>query len=380
MKTKHFSILKVLTLLLALTLLTGCGGGDKPKNGSTVSPAESQTPAVTPDATATTETTETPVATATAESTETPDATATTEPTKSPAPTETPKPKDKTAKIIILAGQSNAVGATLKAPLKTTVGTSRNRAFTKGYENIKIAYFAEAGGANGAAGTFRTNIDYTAGKTQPLNKVFVKTNLANSWTTQMFGPEIGIAEYLNEKYPGETFYIVKVAKGGVSVANSWKNTGYCYKKLKETMEICCTSLKAEGYTPELFSICWLQGENEALNKTEADKYDTIVAGVAERMRNDFAKYSTTGKIAFIDGGISDSPMWTYYKEVNAGKKKFAETSDLNYYFGVIENGLEYKNEPAGNPDLAHYDSASVVKLGNILGEYIDTAYKAILKK
>lgn len=365
---KHFSIFKILTLLLAFSLLTGCGGGDKPKNENTVSPAETQTPAVTPDATATTETTVTP------------DVTATTEPTKSPVPTETPEPKDKTAKIIILAGQSNAVGATLKAPLKTTVGADRSKAFTKGYSNIRIAYFAEAGGANGAAGTFRTNIDYTAGKVQPLNKVFVKTNLTNSWTTAMFGPEVGIAEYLNEKYPDETFYIVKVAKGGVSVADSWKSTGYCYKKLKATMEICCESLKAEGYTPELFSICWLQGENEGLNKTEATKYDTIVADVASRMRKDFAKYSTTGQIAFIDGGISDSPLWKYYKEVNEGKKKFADTSDLNYYFGVIENGLEYKNEPAGNPDLAHYDSASVVKLGNILGEYIDTAYKKILKK
>lgn len=371
--SKKFRIVNILSLALTLTLMTGCGSDSVSKKSET--PTQTTAPSSIPTQTGTTLPTENQDATITA--TNVPTETPSNDPTTEPTPTQ--KPEDKKAKIIILAGQSNAVGATLKAPLKTTIGSDRNRTFARGYSNIKIAYFAEAGGANGGEGLFRTNIDYSAGKVQPLNKVFTKTSLANSWTTAMFGPEVGIAEYLTEKYPDETFYIVKVAKGGVSVADSWKDNGYCYEKLKETMEICCESLKAEGYTPELFSICWLQGENEAMVKSQATKYDTIVAGVAERMRKDFAEYAVNGKIAFIDGGISDSSLWTFHKEVNEGKKKFSETSDLNYYFSVIEAGLEYKNEPAGSPDLAHYDSASVVKLGNILGEYIDTAYQKLLK-
>lgn len=388
-------LLKVLSLTMALLLLTGCSESNK--NSATDSTSKN-TVAPTHTVSASEEETQKPMQTETIPNTETQEPTDTVEntttattvstqtstPTKTPSPTKTPdstpeQDTPKTAKIIILAGQSNAVGATLKTPLKDTVGTARNRTFTKGYSNIKIAYFAEAGGANGAAGTFRTNIDYTKGKTQPLKDVFVKASLMNSWTTQMFGPEIGIAEYLNEQYPGEEFFIVKVAKGGVSVSPSWEKGGYCYKKLTETMEICCTSLEAAGYTPKLFSICWIQGENEGASKTLSQKYADIVSGVATRMRSDFGKYAAEDGIAFIDAGISDSPMWKYYKEVNEGKKQFSETSDLNYYFSVIEAGLEYKNEPAGNPDLAHYDSASVVKLGNILGEYIDTAYKNLRK-
>jgi len=371
MKTlKNFNLLSILSIILMFTMLTGCGGT---KSSKTAEPKH------TNEATQTTAPGTTEGSTETTSATETPSTTETTVSTKTPETTATPDSTEKTANIIILAGQSNAVGATLKAPLKNTVGNERYDEIRKGYKNIKIAYFAEAGGANGAAGTFRTNIDYTAGKVQPLNKVFTKTNLTNSWTTQMFGPEVGIAEYLTEKYPDKEFFIVKVAKGGVSVADSWKANGYCYKKLKETMDICCSSLEAAGYTPRLFSICWLQGENEALNLSQAKQYDTIVSGVAERMRKDFSKYSADGKIAFIDGGISDSSLWKYYKEVNAGKEAYSKTSELNYYFSVIEAGLEYKNEPAGNPDLAHYDSASVVKLGNILGEYIDTAYKNLTK-
>lgn len=378
--SRKFRIANILSLALTLTLLTGCGSDSASE--------KTKSPEQTAQATQTILPSDLPVETETALPTETPEETTsapteepTTEPTTEPTaePTPTQEPEDKTAKIIIIAGQSNAVGATLTTPLKSAVGSTRYNKFRKGYENIRIAYFAEAGGANGAAGSYRTNINYTAGNVQPLDKVFVKTSLTNSWTVQMFGPEVGIAEYLNEKYPDETFYIVKVAKGGVSVASSWKNSGYCYKKLKETMTICCESLKAEGYTPELFSICWIQGENEALSQQQASSYDTIVADVAERMRKDFGKYSSTGNIAFIDAGISDSPNWTYYKEVNEGKKKYSETSDLNYYFGVIEAGLEYKNEPASGPDLAHYDSGSVVKLGNIFGEYIEKAYKQILK-
>lgn len=392
-------LVKMLSIAMTLTMLTGCGESKKSTSTNKIAPSSTSTQQTTITPTETTDNASqtagstsqatdntnqtTDGASQTTESVkQTASATPqkTTAPTQTTAPTETPEDSTddnvkKTAKIIILAGQSNAVGATLVTPLKTTVGSSRFTKLRRGYANIKIAYFAEAGGANGAANSFRTNIDYAAGKNQSLNKVFRKTDLTDSWTTSMFGPEVGIAEYLNEKYPGEEFFIVKVAKGGVSVADSWETGDYCYEKLKETMEICCTSLESAGYTPELFSICWIQGENEAASKALAEKYDSIVSGVAQRMRTDFAKYSTTGKIAFIDAGISDSSLWRFYKEVNEGKEKFAETSDLNYYFSVIDARLEYKNEPAGQPDLAHYDSASVVKLGNILGEYIEKAYK-----
>ncbi|MBQ8164248.1 MAG: hypothetical protein IJZ94_00325 [Clostridia bacterium] len=288
---------------------------------------------------------------------------------------------EKPAKIIILAGQSNAVGATLKTPLRLKLDdTERYNKMKKGFENVKIAYFAEAGGAEGQEGTFRTNIDFTAEGAQSLDDVFVPTDLTNSWTTSMFGPEIGIAEYLSEKYPDETFYIVKVAKGGISIKDSWENGDYCYEKLTDMMEICCDSLKAEGYTPQLISICWIQGENEGMNKVAAGKYGEYLSDVAERMRTDFAEYAPNGMIPFIDAGISDSPNWKFYKEVNDAKKAFSETSDLNYYFSVIDEGLEYSNEPAKNPDLAHYDCVSVVKLGTLLGEYVDTAYQNLLKK
>ena len=40
----------------------------------------------------------------------------------------------------------------------------------------------------------------------------------------------------------------------------------------------------------------------------------------------------------------------------------------------MEEGLEYKSEPEGNVDLAHFDSLSVVKLGRLFAEYSINAY------
>ena len=46
-----------------------------------------------------------------------------------------------------------------------------------------------------------------------------------------------------------------------------------------------------------------------------------------------------------------------------------------FYFSTIENGLKYNLEPVGAPDIYHYDSDSMIKLGNLFGERLLTILK-----
>lgn len=94
------------------------------------------------------------------------------------------------------------------------------------------------------------------------------------------------------------------------------------------------------------------------------------------MREDFAKYAEDSGICFIDAGISDSGYWKGYKTVNKAKETIAAESNLNYYFSTLDAGLTYHLEPADNPDLAHYDSLSTLKLGHLFGDYVINAYNA----
>lgn len=53
---------------------------------------------------------------------------------------------------------------------------------------------------------------------------------------------------------------------------------------------------------------------------------------------------------------------------------FIEDSPLNRYFSTIDHGLTTLNEPYDEPDTAHYDSMSEIKLGRLFAEQIIKIY------
>ena len=61
-------------------------------------------------------------------------------------------------------------------------------------------------------------------------------------------------------------------------------------------------------------------------------------------------------------------MWLYPKAINKGKKKFANESSLNYLIDTNALGITTRTEPEGSVDYAHYDSLSMVKLGQEFGK------------
>lgn len=331
---KNGFVTVIAALLALMLLLAGCGSDNGPKN--TAAPKNTEKTAdATPDGKA--------------------DATH-------------PPAKENVAKVILILGQSNAVGATQYAPLKDILGKEKYETLRKdGYANVRIVYYAGEDDA--------TNYHEKKLEAITVDKLFDKVRFGKSLNAALFGLEMGIAEYLTAAHPDDTYYIIKVARGGESLKPKFAEHGVLFEKAISMTEGCFGVLEREGYTPEICAICWMQGENEAGSAQTAESYGESLAELAEALRKRLAEYAPWGGIPFIDGGISS--YWKYHETVNAAKAAFAETSPINYFIDSIALGVTYDKEPEGNPDLAHFDSESVWILGQEFGKYIDLAYEKV---
>lgn len=276
----------------------------------------------------------------------------------------------KKAEIIILSGQSNAVGVGRVECLPLHFDEKTIGKWREGFDKILINYYSHDKKSNG----------------------FVKTTLGCTEATKFtIGPEIGIAEALSEKYPEKEFFIVKCAYGGMSLhtdflspsgdpkydpeayASQKKNiveeygigepirAGWAYNELVKLLSESISYLSSIGYEPEVKAFCWMQGENDAcLPETTnqyARLYDCMLRDLAGTFKGVF------DHCVYVDAGISE--IWPLYKELNGIKKAYAESRDNCRYIDTIGEGLTTKNEPAGEVDIYHYDSDCVVKLGRL---------------
>ena len=73
-------------------------------------------------------------------------------------------------------------------------------------------------------------------------------------------------------------------------------------------------------------------------------------------------------IAFVDAYIADSFFWKHYIKLNQAKQAVADSSPMNVVIDTIKHGLSITEEPLGEPDIAHYDSLSEIKLGHLFAE------------
>lgn len=259
----------------------------------------------------------------------------------------------KNAKIILLGGQSNASGASLDSYLKTNVTKDKYAEYESGYNNVYINYIAGQNASN----------------------EFVKCSTKQGELGGYFGPELGIAEKLNELYPNETFFIIKCAWGGTNLHEQWLSpsskgkTGKEYKAFVAFVENSIDYLKSKNYNVTIEGMCWMQGEADACALETAMDYGEHLENFIKDIRKKFSKYASNNGIAFIDAYIAKTPtFWVYYEHVNNGKTKVAKLSNLNKVIDTSE--LTSSNEPLGAPDIPHYDSLSEIKLGHLFAEQL----------
>lgn len=272
-----------------------------------------------------------------------------------------PKPDPTPVNVVIVSGQSNGVGCARTSYIKTSMGYSKYQQYLEGFPGIKISYQC-------------WDKDYT--KPQP---VFYKQNYSENDDFEQvmvgqgnyegaFGPEIGIAETLNEKFDNKLF-IIKCGCGSSNLKDDWVRNGTAmYRKFVEYVKDQMKKLEEMNYKPTIKAFCWMQGEGDAWDGYYQDYYQNTKTFV-QNIRADLKDLAGGNEeLPFIDAGISNSKLWQFYRKVNEAKQQFAEESENNIYIDTIGEGLHTNEEPFDEPDTAHYDSESQVQLGHLFAQ------------
>lgn len=256
------------------------------------------------------------------------------------------------AHIVFLYGQSNADGVSSNAYLEQKdFQTYQN--YSQGYANVLINYVNDGGNTSS-------------------NGAFQKCTLGCGCSPDYFGPEMGIAEKMSFAHQQEKTFIIKWTWGGTRIRDQWldnhHNRGDLYNSSMDFSLKCLTYLSNKGYDILIDGICWMQGESDAYNNDWRAYYRDTVSFVT-LLRYDLASYKKD--IKFVDAMINDDfGLWPYPKAINDAKEKFANLSNLNYCIDTNAIGLSTRTEPEENADYAHYDSLSMVKLGQEFGEIV----------
>ena len=266
-----------------------------------------------------------------------------------------PNGKGKKATVILLAGQSNASGCSRDDYLKQKVSTEKYAEYQNGYDNVYINYIAGTNISNG----------------------FVKCKTLQGELEGCFGPELGMAEKLNEQRPDELFFIIKCAWGATDLFNAWLSpssdgkTGQLYEDFVKFVKNNLKYLEDKNYDIEIEGMCWMQGESDSFTTENATNYEVHLSNFIKDIRRKFSRYSAQDGIAFVDACIADNPVyWVFCDLVNQSKKAVADSSEMNVLIDTNAQGLTCAEEPQPTPDMAHYDSLSQIKLGHLFAEEV----------
>lgn len=265
--------------------------------------------------------------------------------------------KNNFARVVILAGQSNACGVARAEYLQKQLPAERFDKLRRGFENVQFTYWSHG----------ERNNDF-----QPvaLWDGYRSCDVANS-----FGPEIGFAERVTEE-SNEPLFIIKWAFGGSDLFNDWNpdirdlpvcepgNTapGWCLGGLFDLMKKALPRIREiSGKEPLIDTFMWMQGESDASDADKTKSYIDTFNRLVDRVKKEFSDV-VAPDMRIIDAGISQ--IWQFYKEINEQKRSNPGT----IYLDTIAAGLTTDKEPAGAPDIYHYDSLAMLTLGRMFAD------------
>ncbi len=259
-----------------------------------------------------------------------------------------------TRDLIIVAGQSNAVGA--DTFVKDLPADPADK---------EIAFWWRCGDpppdAHDSIGTGWTTLQAQS-KGNPLAKNGgVPRQYGNFKNPEGgFGPEMGFARtlYAAEKKP---LAIIKVAFNGTGMAKDWdhKNPGVggaCYRALIEETKKAIGKATEKGMTLRIRAMVWVQGESDA-NAKDAPDYEKNLGEMIKTLRRE---WKATDMIVLVgvntNFGGGKNP---FMPKIIEQQKSLAMHLPRCAY--VDTSGLTYAN-------AAHFDSKSVLTVGTRFAE------------
>jgi len=265
--------------------------------------------------------------------------------------------------VILMAGQSNMTGCSRYTYLNNPLDIVKYQEYASGYSGIRIAY---------------DNLTKEALDVYPeqntSNGKFVNVMLGQGNGDITFGPEVGMGETLSQTSHNNKLFLIKYACGASNLLDDWAapssgRTSGLYAGFVGYVRAQIKVLEKNGFAPKIRAMCWMQGEGDSY-PGYAEQYFSQLSYFVGDLRDELMEYCGGTEFAFIDAGVSDAPLWYQYVAINAAKEQFAALSERNIYIDTIAEGLSTSEEPAEDPDLAHYDSSSMIKLGHLFAKAV----------
>ena len=255
--------------------------------------------------------------------------------------------------VYLIMGQSNASGVSEYSYLESSHPEIYQR-FTAGEEKVEISF----------------------NTVQQWNRVFKPTTFGCGHDKQYFGPEIGIADYLSSYE--EKSYIIKASLGATSLQADYITTKgkkkELYLKFVKFIKEQISVLETGGKSPRIRGVFWMQGESDSFLMEKGDYY-TAENYLLNYLRVDLNDW-IYDHFNFVDAYIFTRGIcWTMPELINNAKQRLADENEHCYC--IKTNGedeeaiyLKLKCESGEEDDLAHYDSSSMLLLGQTAGIYL----------
>ena len=194
-------------------------------------------------------------------------------------------PAAETRDLLLIAGQSNAVGYDAKPSELPADAADKD-----------VLFWFRAGDPPPDEFDTTSGGKWTHLQPQPKGNPAPKTKGPRQYGNFSgpdggFGPELGLARALvaKEKQP---LAIVKAAWSGTGMAQDWNPAdagpgGSCYRALVSETKAAIAAAQAQGITLRPRALAWVQGESDA-NATAAPRYTQALGDMIAALRKDLA--------------------------------------------------------------------------------------------
>ena len=262
---------------------------------------------------------------------------------------EPPGPvREQPLQVIILAGQSNAVGYGANASqLPPELYAPQN----------DVLLWYEEGPINSIHNPAR-RIN-SGGLFVPLRYQTDTSYGTFGGVTNGFGPEIKLGRDTQDA-PGHDVAIIKFAIDATSLAVDWDPDAAdsLYQQMIPRVNDALARLVAEGYAPQVRACAWMQGEWDARNAADAGHYAANLTEFIARLRTDLS----APDMGFVIGRLN-SEIWRSFAGISQANLATVRAEQWTVAAAVPQTLLVDTDDVPQQSDHLHYSAAGQVELG-----------------
>ncbi len=259
--------------------------------------------------------------------------------------------------LILVAGQSNAVGFDAHAAL-----------LPKSAHDAEVKFWFRCGDPPvddhdvSSSGKWITLVSQPKGS--PKEKGSAPRQYGNFAKPEGgFGPEIGMARTLRERQPDRRIAVIKVAFSGTAIGTDWNPDaqdgdvqGDCYRALISEAKTAIAAVIAAGESVHLRAFVWVQGESDA-NAADAPLYARRLTHLIASLRTELMAPDMIALLAvntqFSAGKNKHMPS------IIGAQQAVAKTDPQTVYIDTSK---------ATTANAVHYDAQGTLDVGKWFAE------------